>query len=90
MRYLFVLILLAGCARQPLTPEQQAELIVTNFGPVCDKIGFQRDTDPWRNCVLQQYQTALQEASARRAAAVGMYGARPKTCNFVGNTMSCF
>jgi hypothetical protein len=27
------------------------EMIVV-YGPACEKLGFQANTDPWRNCVL--------------------------------------
>lgn len=46
---------LAGCA----TPAQQAAKFEQNFarkvetyGASCEKIGFKRDTDPWRHCVM--------------------------------------
>lgn len=48
-------LILAGCA----TPEQQAarfeqifEYRVQTYGASCEKIGFKRDTDPWRQCVM--------------------------------------
>lgn len=50
MRYLIVL-LLVGCAA---TPEERAEKMIATHGPVCDRIGFKRDTESWRNCVVQQ------------------------------------
>lgn len=47
--------ILVGCA----TPEQQATRFEQNFerriqtyGASCEKIGFKRDTDPWRHCVM--------------------------------------
>lgn len=47
--------ILAGCA----TPAQQAakfeknyERRVQTYGSVCENIGFKRDTDPWRHCVM--------------------------------------
>lgn len=50
MRYLIVLML-AGCAT---TPTERAEKMIATHGPVCDKLGFERGTDSWRNCVVQQ------------------------------------
>lgn len=83
MRYVLVLLVLAGCA----TPEQRAERIMAVFGPMCDKLGFQRDTDPWRNCVLQQ-------AGAQQQSGAALYGAmqqsRPRTCTTVGATTQCY
>jgi hypothetical protein len=46
----------AGCA----TPEQRAaqmqrevDQMIELYGPGCDKLGYTRDTDPWRDCVLK-------------------------------------
>ena len=27
--------------------------LVQVYGPACQKLGFQADSDPWRNCVLR-------------------------------------
>ena len=42
------------------TPEQRAAYhasevddLVVEYGPACDKMGYPRGTDPWRNCILQ-------------------------------------
>lgn len=46
---------LAGCAtpaQDAVKFEQQFERRVQTYGASCEKIGFTRDTDPWRNCVL--------------------------------------
>lgn len=49
--------ILAGCAT--LTPAERAaqhqremEQLMQLYGPACDKLGYQRDTDKWRDCVL--------------------------------------
>lgn len=88
---LSAVLFLSACVhqRQQMTPEQQADAIIANFGPICEKLGYQPYTDPWRGCVLSRYDSAMQEASARRAAAIGAYGARPRNCTFMGNTMMC-
>ena len=51
------LLALAGCAT--LTPEQRAERIAAEmetlkqqYGPACDRLGYARDSDGWRNCLL--------------------------------------
>lgn len=47
--------LLTGCATTAERATQmKAEIddMVAIFGPACEKLGFQNDTDPWRNCVL--------------------------------------
>ena len=54
---LLALLPLAACA--PLTPAERAaraeaemDQMIAVYGPACDKLGFQRDGDPWRRCVL--------------------------------------
>jgi hypothetical protein len=42
-----LLLFLSGCA----TPEQWAGEVMAAYGPYCDKLGYQRDTDAWRQCV---------------------------------------
>lgn len=49
-------IALAGCAtpaEQAAQMERQMDRYVQIYGPACNKLGFQRDTDAWRNCVLR-------------------------------------
>ena len=54
----------AGCA----TPAERAarwqaevDIIVTVYGPACEKLGYKPDTDHWRDCVLR-----LSERDERR------------------------
>jgi hypothetical protein len=51
------LIVLFGCASpQDRAQKQQAEmsLAVEQYGPACTQVGYVRDSDPWRTCVMQQ------------------------------------
>jgi hypothetical protein len=55
---LLIPLILAGCAT--LTPEERAAKVerevdemIRIYGPACEKLGFQSDSDPWRNCVLR-------------------------------------
>ena len=83
MRYVLLCLLLAGCA---ITPEQRAERMVSRFGPVCDKLGFQPDSDAWRNCVLQQSGIAQSNAAAFNAAMQN----RSRTCSTYGANTTCY
>lgn len=47
MRYVLIALLLAGCA----TPEQRAANAIARFGPYCEKLGYQTNTDSWRSCI---------------------------------------
>lgn len=85
MRYALIaaIALLAACA----TPAQRAERVMAIHGPYCDKLGFQRDTDPWRNCVMQQ----ANAAQAASSAAYSTYQqSRPRTCVPNGSGVTCY
>ncbi len=87
MRALILISLVClSTACTTLTPEQQAERIIARYGPFCDKLGFQRDTDAWRSCV------AREQARAAAAAMYQEYHAEPpKTCQELPSTnlMTC-
>lgn len=85
MRACLFVLLLAGCARQPMSPEQ----IIETYAPICDKLGFTPNTDPWRNCVLSRYDAAMQDRASRRAAAIGARNSAARNCTFIGNQMTC-
>jgi hypothetical protein len=47
---------IAGCATPAERAAQwQAEVdqMVEVFGPACEKLGYKRDEDPWRSCLLR-------------------------------------
>lgn len=51
-----LLLALASCAtpeQRALQQEQYIDTMITVYGTACEKLGFHRDTDVWRNCVLQ-------------------------------------
>lgn len=50
-----VLVVLAACATPAeRAAEAQAEIdeIIQVYGPACEKLGYKRDDDKWRDCVL--------------------------------------
>lgn len=65
MRYLFVLLLLAGCA----TPEQRADRMIGKFGPMCERLGYTPATDRFRDCIVQMHAADEQRSSGAAAAA---------------------
>jgi len=77
MRYAMIALLLAGCA----TPEQRADRIIAIYGPLCDRLGYEKNSDKWRDCVTSQ----AAGAAARPAPTVQ----RPMSCTTVGNTTQC-
>jgi len=49
-------VAMAGCAttaEQAARMERDMESYIQIYGPACQKLGYQQDTDPWRNCVLR-------------------------------------
>jgi hypothetical protein len=49
--------LLAGCAtpspaERAAKAERQMDEMMVVYGPACDKLGYKRDSNPWRDCVL--------------------------------------
>ena len=58
MRYLCLLVLLAGCA----TPAERAADVIAAFGPYCESLGYTKNTDPWRQCI--QLEDGAAEARA--------------------------
>ena len=60
MRQLFIAaasaLLLAACSTpQERSAKMQAEMdrILVEYGPACTRLGFEANSDQWRNCVLQ-------------------------------------
>ncbi len=47
---------LAGCMTQAeRIAAEKAEIdeMIRIYGPACEKLGYARDTDPWRDCILR-------------------------------------
>ena len=52
---LLMLGLLAGCVTQEqktARAQQQVTEMIQTYGPACEKLGFQANTDQWRSCIL--------------------------------------
>ncbi len=71
------ILVLQGCA----TPEEraaraQAEMqeMMKVYGPACDKLGFAKDTDQWRQCVLQLASRDERRYRATTTSCVGQQG----------------
>ena len=52
---LMLAVVLVGCT----TTEQEAQYMVNQvdymvqvYGPACDKLGYQKNTDRWRDCIV--------------------------------------
>ena len=55
-----VVLVFAGCATNPQAEQQKAtqlmEYKIHVYGPACEKLGFNKDTDPWRECIQREYE----------------------------------
>jgi len=52
---ILMLTMLAGCVTQEqktARAQQQVTEMVQTYGPACEKLGYQQNTDPWRSCIL--------------------------------------
>ena len=53
MRYLFLTLALVGCVSPGQVAVKQTEHAMRQYGPACEKLGYQPQTDPWRECILK-------------------------------------
>lgn len=62
--YIFGLItFLAGCVTDPAYQQKQAtelmEYKLQVYGSACEKLGFNKDTNEWRDCIQREYEHSL-------------------------------
>jgi len=84
MRYLLVVLIVAGCA----TPEERAEEAIARHAPYCEKLGFEKASDGWRNCIMSEEQ-ARRGRAASSAAASQPRPRQPVTCTTTGMITTC-
>lgn len=77
-RILTILLLAAisGCvsqAQRAAAIQAEVDDMIKVYGPACEKLGYAKDTDPWRDCIL------------RLRAHDDRYMTRPTTTNCVGS-----
>jgi hypothetical protein len=56
LSFVALCVLLGGCATESeLAAQKQHEVdhMIRVYGPACDKLGYARETDSWRDCVVQ-------------------------------------
>ena len=75
-----LIALLAGCAATPAEREariqREIDQMIQSYGPTCDKLGYTRDTDPWRDCVLKLSAKDSYERYASRPTTTTCFGHR--------------
>lgn len=71
--YIIVLILLTGCAT--VTPEQRAAHLIAAYAPLCETLGYERRSEAWAGCIIQQQANAAHEFAARAAGFSAITGA---------------
>lgn len=73
--------MLAGCASDPVAEQNQAtklmEYKIQVYGPACEKLGFERDTDTWRECIQREYEQAILRQQRQWSYPYWDYGVPP-------------
>lgn len=54
--HLALALLLAGCATAAERAQWQAEAAIDRQAPYCERLGYARNTDPWRRCIAEREQ----------------------------------
>jgi len=69
--FLSLIVSIVACATPEERGAKMAKHIERNFGPTCKEMGYQPDTDKYRECKLALFNTDTQRAgaAAQRAAA---------------------
>lgn len=73
MKKLMLVALLAGCASQPT--ESQVAAWMATYGPVCEKAGFVRPSEPWKQCIVGMIQREQRQTSFANALGQGLSAA---------------
>jgi hypothetical protein len=57
------LAVLSACASNPAAEQaratQQMDYKMQVYGPACEKLGFAKDTDKWRECIQREYEQSI-------------------------------
>lgn len=56
IRYLFVLLLVGGCASREELARDRAQRAIARQAPFCEALGYQRGSDGWRQCIFSREQ----------------------------------
>ncbi len=61
-------IVVTGCASDPVAEQNRATRLMNYkiqvYGPACEKLGYAKDSDPWRECIQREYeQTVMRQRS---------------------------
>ncbi len=53
---LLLAAVLAGCAtpaERAAQMQREMDDMITIYGPACEKLGYKRDSEPWKDCILR-------------------------------------
>ena len=71
--------LLAGCATpadRAAQMEREVDEMIVVYGPACERLGFTRDSDAWRDCILRLSAKEAYERYQRAPGAATCFGHR--------------
>ncbi len=76
---LAITAVLAGCAtpaQRAARMEREVEDMIQVYGPACEKLGFQANTDQWRDCIIQLSTKNAYESYMRSPTSTTCFGHR--------------
>jgi hypothetical protein len=74
-----LIMLLAGCttqAERTARVQRDVDDMIATYGPACEKLGYKRDTDAWRDCVLRLSARDTAERYSRTPTTTSCFGHR--------------
>jgi hypothetical protein len=77
---MFALIaLLTACttqAERTARVQREVDEMIATYGPACEKLGYRRDAEPWRDCVLRLSAKDTAERYSRTPTTTSCFGHR--------------
>lgn len=74
-----LIMLLASCvtqAERTARIQREVDEMIATYGPACEKLGYKRDADPWRDCVLRLSAKDTAERYSRTPTTTSCFGHR--------------
>jgi hypothetical protein len=73
-----LLLLVAACAtpaERAAAVQRDVEDMIRVYGPGCQKLGYEADSDPWRDCILRLvHRDDLQRRATSTTSCIGHRG----------------
>lgn len=74
-------------AQRERDEKENAGEVIKTYGPMCEALGYQRDSDGWRGCILSRYNAERARSSGE---IIPIFTPPPRVnCTRIGNVMTC-